>query len=72
MIEAYTVTFRQGKPDRAIIVGRLAASNERFLANSMADPELLRSFIEHDQVGRLGMVRVADETGGDTNVFAPQ
>ena len=72
IIEAYTVTFRQREPDRAIIVGRLAASNERFLANSMADPELLRSFIDHDQVGRLGMVRVADETGGDTNVFVPQ
>ncbi|MFZ8990059.1 MAG: hypothetical protein ACO2ZJ_06920, partial [Pseudohongiellaceae bacterium] len=72
IIEAYTVAYSQGEPDRGIIVGRLTASDERFLANSMADPELLRSFIDHDQVGRLGMVRVAEETGGDTNVFVPQ
>jgi len=72
IIEAYTVAFSKGEPDRGIIVGRLTASDERFLANSMADPELLRSFIDHDQVGRLGIVRAAEETGGDTNLFVPQ
>ena len=72
IIEAYTVAFSKGGPDRGIIVGRLTASDERFLANLMAGPELLRSFVDHDQVGRLGMVRAAEETGGDTNLFVPQ
>tara|TARA_B100001057_G_scaffold123076_1_gene121912 strand:+ start:1145 stop:2716 length:1572 start_codon:yes stop_codon:yes gene_type:complete len=71
-IEAYTLAFDKGEPSRAIIVGRLIATGERFLANSEVDQDLLQTFVAHDQVGRIGTVRSAEQTGGETNLFTPQ
>ena len=72
VVEAYTIGFDNGEPNRAIIIGRLLATDERFLANSEANPVLLQKFVTHDQVGRLGSVRAAEELGCETNLFTPQ
>lgn len=60
-IESYTLMVRNSVPEKAIIVGRLRDSNQRFLANTLSDdPALLQSFIDRDRVGAEGKVETVD------------
>ena len=57
-IESYTVMCdRDGKPSRGIIIGRLNANNERFVANlPRGDVEAMEGLLGQDSVGMNGMV----------------
>jgi len=63
-VETYTVGYdRMGTPDQGIIVGRLDATGERFLANTEPDPELLATLARRESIGRRGQVRTVDDKG---------
>ncbi|HAJ75698.1 MAG TPA: acetyl-CoA acetyltransferase [Gammaproteobacteria bacterium] len=66
-IETYTVCFNRGVPEKGIIVGRLANNDNRFVANTPADPALLQSMTESEQIGRPGTVLSMD----GMNTFTP-
>lgn len=60
-VETYTIAHdREGAPARGIIIGRLTATNERFLANTEPDPELLRTLEKIELIGTRGTVRHQD------------
>ena len=70
VIETYTVDFdRNGSPLRGHIVGRLTASDQRFIANH-ADDETLKqlSSWEREPIGRMGWVSTDEESG--RNLFS--
>ena len=53
-IEAYTVSYdREGMPTRGIVLGR-TERDQRFLANTPTDIDLLNSFVTEEQVGATG------------------
>jgi acetyl-CoA C-acetyltransferase len=54
-VESYTVMHLKGRPDRGILLGRLAATGERFVANF--EPQVLDAIVAHDAVGLRGTVR---------------
>jgi acetyl-CoA C-acetyltransferase len=57
MVETYTVLFdRDGEPIRGIVIGRLE-EGRRFIANTEADPEVLRWMTRDEMVGRRARVR---------------
>ncbi|MFQ5699910.1 MAG: acetyl-CoA acetyltransferase [Myxococcota bacterium] len=59
-VEAYTVIFdREGAPVRGIVLGR-TESQERFLANTPADRDLLEAFVTREEVGRVGRLGERD------------
>jgi acetyl-CoA C-acetyltransferase len=62
-VESYTVMHLKGRPDRGILLGRLNASGERFVANF--EPDGLDAIVASDAVGRRGTVR----REGPINVF---
>lgn len=66
-IETYTVCFKKGVPERGIVIGRLDADGSRFIANTPNDAASLRSFIEHEQLGRAGTVHCHE----GMNTFTP-
>lgn len=71
VIETYTVAYgRSGEPEMGILFGRLGDGTDpmapRFIANTPADPDLLRAMTEADFIGRAGKVAHADRK----NVFA--
>jgi acetyl-CoA C-acetyltransferase len=66
-IETYTVCFKRGEPVRSIVIGRLLTTNERFVANTAAEPQLFDDLIKHDWIGRRGQVRQC----GELNLFEP-
>ena len=66
-IETYTICFNKGVAERGIIVGRLADSGQRFVANTIVKPELLQGMIEKEQVGRTGTVSHSE----GMNTFIP-
>jgi hypothetical protein len=53
----------KGRPDRGILLGRLNASGERFVANF--EPDVLDAIVASDAVGWRGTVR----REGPINVF---
>lgn len=60
-VETYTIVHgRDGAPERGIIVGRLDASGERFLANTPSDPALLETLEASELIGVRGEVRTRD------------
>jgi acetyl-CoA C-acetyltransferase len=60
-VESYTIAHdRDGAPARGIIIGRLTDTNERFLANTPPDPDLLASLEQNELIGTLGNVRRED------------
>ena len=67
VIETYTVCFAKGQPEKGIVIGRLAQSNERFVANTPVDAELLLSMTQSEQIGRQGTVT----NKGGLNLFVP-
>lgn len=67
-VETYTIVHdREGAPEKGIIVGRLADTNERFLANTPPDPALLADLEETELIGTRGRVRHED----GQNVYDP-
>jgi len=74
VVEAYTVMHgRDGQPERGIVVGRLrdadARSGRRFIANTEADPSLLRSMTDREMVGEKGRLSHDPATGLNTITF---
>jgi acetyl-CoA C-acetyltransferase len=67
-IETYTVLHGASGPEYAIVLGRLARTGERFIANTPKDRELLCDLQDRESLGRRGTVR-AD---GGRNVFFPE
>jgi acetyl-CoA C-acetyltransferase len=66
-IEAYTVVHgRDGAPERAAVIGRLA-DGPRFLAVVRGDRDVLEAMEREEQVARSGTVR----HDGGTNRFEP-
>ena len=60
-VETYTIGHdRDGSPNQGIIVGRLAKTNARFLANTPADPGLLEALEEIELIGTTGTVHHKD------------
>jgi len=55
-LETYTVVFSKGAPSHAIVVGRLEATGERFLANAEDSPTLTR-MLDEDPLGARIVVR---------------
>jgi len=76
-IESYTVQFnREGEPEMGIVIGRLgngekpgARPDERFIANTPADADLMRAMTREEFVGASG--RVSHEAESGRNVFVP-
>ena len=66
-IETYTVCHTRGIPDRGIVIGRLAKSGKRFLANTPVDSALFINMMKEEQIGRTGTV----SSEGDLNIFMP-
>ena len=66
-IETYTICHTRGVPDRGIVIGRLAESGKRFLANTPVDPALFVNMMKEEQIGRTGTV----SSDGELNIFTP-
>lgn len=66
-IETYTVCFVRGKPEKAIVIGRLSETDERFVANTPANEDLLLEMTQAEQIGRKGTVTSED----GMNTFIP-
>jgi acetyl-CoA C-acetyltransferase len=66
-IETYTVMYGKSAPDYAVVMGRLDATGERFVANTPADPAVLADLAARDSLGRPGHVAHAD----GRNTFTP-
>ena len=53
VVETYTIGYNKGIPSTAIVVGRLKAGNERFMANQIEDDaETLRAMVAEDPLNR--------------------
>lgn len=66
-IETYTVMHRPDGPEHGLIIGRLAGTGARFLANTPQDAATLMDLEENGDVGRPGRVSHAD----GRNLFVP-
>jgi acetyl-CoA C-acetyltransferase len=67
-VETYTVVNGRDGPERGIIVGRLADSGRRFVANTPSDRETLLKLETVDALGLRG--RIASD--GKLNTFTPE
>jgi acetyl-CoA C-acetyltransferase len=67
-VETYTIGHgRDGKPERGIIIGRLTETNERFLANTEPDADLLAELEKSELIGTEGSVDYKD----GRNLYTP-
>jgi acetyl-CoA C-acetyltransferase len=67
-IETYTVMHGKDGPEFAVVLGRLAVTGQRFIANLPDDPAALWDLQQRDSLGRRGQVR----RGADgRNLFIP-
>ena len=66
-IETYTVMHGKSVPEFAVVLGRLEATGERFLANTPADAATLIDLRDRDSLGREGTVHHRDRH----NTFVP-
>jgi len=66
-IETYTVMHDRNGPAYSVLLGRLAATGERFIANTPADKAVLQDLQERESLGRAGVVRHHD----GVNTFHP-
>ncbi len=57
LVESYTVVHGKTGPELGIVVGRLAATNQRFVANTPNDAATLADLESRDSLGRSGTVR---------------
>jgi acetyl-CoA C-acetyltransferase len=60
-IETYTVMHGKAGPEFGVVLGRLNATGERFIANTPSERRVLHDLQERDSLGRPGIVR-SDET----------
>jgi len=67
-IESYTVVHSKKGREIGIIVGRLAESGARFIANTPNHPAVLEDLESRDALGRPGVVR----TENGRNLFTPE
>lgn len=66
-IETYTVMHDKHAPAYSVLLGRLDATGERFIANTRADPSVLQDLQDREGLGRPGIVRHND----GLNTFHP-
>ena len=66
-VETYTVCFKKGVPERGIVIGRLASSGHRFVANTPNDAATLQAMVEQEYLGKAG--EVSSKEG--INTFTP-
>lgn len=66
-IETFTVMHDKKGPSYSIILGRLDATNQRFIANTPADPAVLNELQDREALGRPGTVSHED----GLNTFYP-
>lgn len=60
-VETYTIVHdRDGAPEKGIIIGRLTDTDERFLANTEPDPDLLADLEKIELIGTQGTVHHRD------------
>jgi acetyl-CoA C-acetyltransferase len=59
-IETYTVMHGKHGPEFGLVIGRLDATGERFIANPDADPAVLMDLQDRDSLGRPGTVESRD------------
>jgi acetyl-CoA C-acetyltransferase len=69
-IETYTVVHGRGGAEFAIVFGRLAENDARFVAHTPNDPATLQDMLTRDQLGRVGTVKASAE--GGVNIFTPE
>ena len=63
-IETYTVMHgRGGGPELGVVIGRLEATGERFLANTPSDAATFAALEDEEGVGRTGRVETRDGRG---------
>ena len=67
-IETYTVVHSKTGPELGIVMGRLAESGVRFIANTPNDPALFADLEARDALGRSGSV----SSQGECNIFVPE
>ena len=67
-VETYAVCFGRNGPERAIVVGRLAGSDKRFVSNTPSDAATLKNVVEEEFLGRTGSVSHKD----GINTFVPK
>ncbi len=60
IVETYTVCFDKTGPVRGIIIGRLLANDQRFLANSTNDSTTLSMMLQEEFLNRAGTVTSVD------------
>ena len=71
-IETYAVVNGREGPEFAVLFGRMADTDARFVAHTPSDKATLEEMMTHDQLGRMGTVTPAAEPGKDVNIFTPQ
>ncbi len=59
-VETYTICYGRNGPERGIVIGRLAGSGKRFLANTPNDAAALEDFGSREALGRRGAVSTRD------------
>jgi acetyl-CoA C-acetyltransferase len=67
-IETYMVMHGTSGPEYAIVFGRLNGTNERFIANTPGDRDLLWDLQNREGLGRRGIVRPEE----NRNLFVPE
>ena len=67
-VETYTVMHGKAGPEFAVVVGRLNATGQRFIANPPDDPAGLWELQNRDSIGRRGQVQRACD---GRNLFIP-
>jgi acetyl-CoA C-acetyltransferase len=68
VIETYAVLHGKSGPENGVLLGRLKATGERFVANTPADPALLAKLQQVEGIGLAGSVAQVD----GRNVFTPR
>lgn len=59
-IETYTVMHGRHGPEFGLVIGRLDATGERFIANPDSDPAVLADLQDRESLGRPGVVESRD------------
>jgi acetyl-CoA C-acetyltransferase len=66
-IESYTVMHDKTGPEFSVVIGRLNETGQRFLANTVSEPDVLGDLQDRESLGRRGIVR--NQNG--RNIFLP-
>jgi acetyl-CoA C-acetyltransferase len=66
-IETYTVMHDKRGPSFSVVLGRLASTGERFIANTASEVAVLQDLQGREGLGRVGIVKHAD----GLNTFHP-